>query len=266
MMSEMNGVDLSASELSYLLATLDAPEIVGFDATALFPKKKAAREAMFGQAREELEAHGWIKPIPDHPDEYELDAELLALVSIIASPSFVLATRRISGEQEDQVVLHYLADESIVEFSGAEAGTYRIGQVSDQGALFERIAAMLQCPSSTASKQFELDSEVFEHIQSLAMKGKLEQAQAELESAGVGAKMAGSIVSAVCNPAQGQIVLIRTDFGTVEAGRRVRVLGEGKHAWIVKRSSPDSTDVEMIASDAASVIDLLTVLLDELTH
>jgi len=265
-MSEMSGVDLSTSELSYLLATLDAPEIVGFDAAALFPAKTSSREAMFKQAREELEAHGWMKPIPDHPDEYELDAELLELVSVIAAPSFVIATRRISGELEQQVVLHYLADESIVELSAVDEETYRIGLVPDRSALFERIAAMLQCPGKTPSKYFKVDGEVFEIFQSLALKGKLEQAKAGLESAGVTAKMADSVLSAVCDPAQGQIVLLRTQFGKAAARQRVSVHGDGKQAWIARRPTVDAQDVEMIASDAASLIDLLTVLLDELTH
>ena len=265
MMSEISGVDLAASELSYLLATLDASEIVGFDAKALFPQKQSSRKTMFSQGREELEAHGWMKPIADHPDEYELDAELLELVSVIAAPSFVIATRRISGEQERQVVLHYLADESIVELSAVDKGTYRIGVVADRSALFERIAAMLQLSGKAPSNHLEVNGEVFEHFQSLAQKGQLEQAKAHLESAGIAGKMADSVLNAVCDPAHGQIVLIRNHFGEVEAGRRVRVYGEGKQAWFVRQTSPDAADVEMITSDAASLKNLLTILLDELT-
>ncbi len=265
-MIEMSGVDLAASELSYLLATLDASEIVGFDATALFPDKQSSRKAMFSQGREELEAHGWMKPIPDHPDEYELDAELLESVSVIAAPSFVIATQRIYGEQERQDVLHYLADKSIVELSAPEEGTYRIGFLSDRGALFKRIAEMLQLAAKAPSKHLELDGEVFEYIQSLAPKGRLEKARARLESAGVTGKIADSILDAVCDPVQGQIVLIRTHSSEVEAGRRVRIYGEGKQAWIVRQSSPDNADVEMINCDSTSFVDLLTVLLDELTN
>jgi hypothetical protein len=184
-MSEISGVDLTASELSYLLATLTAPTIVGIDATALFPGKQSSRETLFRKGREKLEAHGWMKPIPDHPDEYELDPELFELVSIIAAPSFVIATQRISAERERQDVLHYLADESIVELSSSEEGTYRTGFVADSGALYKRIAAMLDVAVKAPSKHLELDGEVFEHIQSLALKGMQEQARASLESAGV---------------------------------------------------------------------------------
>jgi len=125
---------------------------------------------------------------------------------------------------------------------------------------------MLQLAAKAPSKHLELDGEVFEYIQSLAPKGRLEKAQARLESAGVTGKIADSILNAVCDPAQGQIVLIRTHFGEVEAGRRVRIYGEGKQAWIVRQSSPDNADVEMINCDSTSFIDLLTVLLDELTN
>ena len=207
-----------------------------------------------------------MKPIPDHPDEYELDAELLESVSVIAAPSFVIATQRIYGEQERQDVLHYLADKSIVELSAPEEGTYRIGFLSDRGALFKRIAEMLQLAAKAPSKHLELDGEVFEYIQSLAPKGRLEKARARLESAGVTGKIADSILDAVCDPVQGQIVLIRTHSSEVEAGRRVRIYGEGKQAWIVRQSSPDNADVEMINCDSTSFVDLLTVLLDELTN
>jgi len=265
-MSEISGIDLAASEFSYLLATLGAADIVGFDAAALFPAKPSSREAMFKQGREELESHGWMTPIPDHADEYELDADLLEMVSAIAAPSFVVATRRISADQERQVVLHYLADERIVELSAVDKETYRLGLVSDRGALFERISAMLQCPKKTPSKHFTVENEVFEKVQSLALKGQLEQAREDLETAGVTAKMADSVLSAVCDPAQGQIVMIRPRSGEVEAGDRVRVFGEGKQAWFVKRSTPDATDVEMITSDATRLKKHLTVLLDEFTE
>ncbi len=265
MMTEMSGVDLGAPELSYLLATLNAPAIVGVDAKTLFPKKQSAREAMFQKGREELETHGWIRPIPDRPDESELDAELLELVSIIAAPYFVIATQRISGVRERQVVMHYMADENIVELSASEEETYRLGLVPDRDALFERIAAMLQLQGKAPSRHLEVDGELFEYVQSLAPKGRLEKAGARLESAGFEGKIADSIINAVYDPVQGQIVLIRTHSGEVEAGRRVRVFGEGKQAWFVKRSSPDATDFEMITSDAASLKDLLTVSLDELT-
>ena len=264
-MSEMSGVDLSASELSYLLASIEASEIVGFDATGLFPTKPSSREAMFKQGREKLEANGWMKPIPDYPDEYELNAELLEWVSVVATPSFVIATRRISGEQEQQVVLHYLADESIVELSAVDEKTYRIGHVSDRSALFERIAAMLQCPGKTPSKHYEVDGKAFAKIKSLALKGQLEKAKAGLESAGVTVKMADSVLSAVCDPAQSQIVLIRTHFGEIEAVQRIYMHSEGKQAWIVRQSPTKAEEVEMITSDAGRLSDLLTETLDELT-
>ena len=265
-MSEMSGVDLAASELSYLLATLDASEIVGFDAAGLFPAKPSSREAIFKQGREELEAHGWMKPILDFPDEFELNAELLEWIAVIAVPSIVIATRRISAEQERQVVLHYLADESIVELSAVDEKTYRIGLVSDRSALFERIAEMLQCPGKSPSNHIMVDGEGFEKVQSLALKGQLEKARAGLESAGVTDKMADSILSAICDPAQGQIVLIRTHFGEVEAEQRVRVHGEGKQAWIVRQPTTDLEDVEMTTSDAGKLTDLLAESLDKLTN
>jgi len=264
-MCAMRVVDLSASEFSYLLATLSAPTVIGFDAPELFPAKKSARDTQFRQGREELEAHGWMNLIPDNPDEYELNAELFHLISVITSPSLVIATQRSSGEQEQRVVLHYLADESIVELSASEEGTYRIGFVADWSALVERISAMLQLAPKVPSKKLELDGAVFDTIQSLPPKGRMEKARASLESVGVEGKLAESILQAIYAPARGQLVMIRTHSGEAETGRRVLIFGEGKQAWSATRTSPDAANVELNTSDAASLEKLLAGLQDELT-
>ena len=104
----MNGVELTSAEFAYLLATLKCSEVIGLEDPSLFPHNASVRGKTFKKGRQELETHGWITPIPDQPDEYELDALLLESMSIIASPDFMIATTHTTEKDQTRLVFHYL--------------------------------------------------------------------------------------------------------------------------------------------------------------
>jgi len=261
----MSGAELKTSEFAYLLATLNASAVVGLDDPALFPAKSSARDVTYGQGRKELEINGWLKPVPDHPEEYELNPALLEIVSIVAAPDFVVATTHSTGEAERQLVLHYLAGDGIVELSAPAEGIYQVGVVLDREALHERIAEMLHLTTALLAAQFTIDETVFKDIQSLSQKGRLERAEELLESAGVNGAVGESLMAAVASPASGQIVVIRPSFGQIESGRRATVFGEDDAAWLVKRTQFDAQNLEIATCDPASIGTLVTEWLDELS-
>lgn len=261
----MSGAELKMSEFAYLLAILNASAIVGLDDPALFPTKSSARDVTYGQGRKELEINGWLKPIPDHPEEYELNPALLAIVSVVADPDFVVASTCSTGEADHQLVLHYLAGDGIVELSVPDEGIYRVGIVLNREALHERMAKMLHLTTTQQSVQLTLDETTFRDIQTLSLKGRLERAEELLESAGVNGAVGESLLAAVASPASGQIVIIRSNFGQIESGRRATVFGEDDAAWLVKKTQYDAQDLEITTCDPATIGALATEWLDELS-
>ena len=261
----MSGAELKTSEFAYLLAILNASAIAGLDDPTLFPTKSSARDVTYGQGRKELEINGWLKPVPDHPEEYELNPSLLAIVSIVAAPDFVVASTHITGEAERQLVLHYIAGDGIVELSAPAEGIYRVGIVLNREALHERIAKMLHLTSTQQAVQFTLDETTFRDIKTLSQKGRLERAEELLKSAGVNGAVGESLLAAVASPASGQIVIIRPSFGQIEIGRRATVFGKDDAAWFVKRTQYDAQNLEITTCDPASIGTLVTEWLDELS-
>ena len=95
----MDGAELTKSELAYLLAVLHATELVGVDDPSLFPTKAKARDSTYGKGRAQLEENGWLEPIPEYTDEYDLNPALLHMVAIVAAPTYVVGTW--SGPDEE---------------------------------------------------------------------------------------------------------------------------------------------------------------------
>jgi hypothetical protein len=258
-MAEMRAVDLSRAEFAYLLAACSAPAIIGLESPSLFPDKPPAREKLYKEGRKVLESNGWLRAIPDQVDEYELDAELLQLVAVICSPTFVVASQSITGDKE-QGMVHYLAGEEIAELSLPKRGTFRIAGVVDHDDLVDRIATLIKLPAKGASKRLELEAGI---VKSMQAKGK--QA-ADLEAAGIGKKDANALIQAVQSPTEGQVVLARTESGEVQAGRRVKCYGEGKTSWLSWRSAPEVDTIELMGGSKAALSELIDQLLDELSE
>ena len=261
----MSGAQLKSSEFAYLLALLNAPTVVGLEDPVLFPTKSSARDATYGQGRKELEANGWLKPVLDYPDEYELNPILLEMVSVVATPEFVVITSHNTGESELHQVLHYLAGDSIIEVSAPAERTYQVGTVPARETFHARIAEMLCLTSAQQAMQFTLDETVFEDIQSLSQEGHPERAVRLLDSPDVSRTASRSLVAALAGPVIGQIVVVSSHSGQATSGRRASVFGERDSAWMVKRTERDSSELNVANCDPTSIGALITEWMNELT-
>jgi hypothetical protein len=259
----LSSAQLKPSEFAYLLALLNAPNVVGLEDPALFPTKSSTRDATYSQGREELEINSWLKPVPDHPDEYELNPFLLEMVSVVATPEFVVDTSHSTGESEQ--VLHYVADDSIVEISASAEGTYQVGSVTDRETLYARIAEMLCLTTTRQTLQFTLDETVFEDIQSLSKEGHSKKAVKLLDSTDVDRTNGQSFIDALAGSTTGQIVVVSLDSGQVTSGRRASVFGEGDSAWLVKRRERVSSELDIANCDTTSIGALINEWIEELS-
>lgn len=261
----MSGAQLKPTEFAYLLAILNAPAVVGVDDPALFPTKSSARDATYSQGRKELEANGWLKAVPEFPDEYELNPNLLEMVSVVATPEFVVVTSRSTRESELRQVLHFLAGDSIVDLSAPTEGTYHVGAVADRKTFHGRIAEMLCLTTARQPMQFTLDKSTYEEIQSLSREGHPERAERLLDSVAVNGTEGRSLVAALAGPVSGQIVVVSSHSGQAKSGRRASVFGEQDSAWLVKQTERDSSELDIATCDPASIGVLITEWMNDLT-
>jgi hypothetical protein len=262
----LNGAQLKPSEFAYLLALLNAPTVIGLENPVLFPTKSSARDATFSQGREELETNGWLKPVPDHPDEFELNPFLLEMVSVVATPQFVVDTSHSTKESELRQVLHYVADNSIVEVSAPAEGIYQVGSVPDHETLHARIAEMLCLTTAQQIMQYSLDETIFEDIQSLSQEGHPKKAEKLLDSTDVNGTNGQSLIAALAGPVAGQIVVVGSHSGQALRGRRASIFGEGDSAWLVKRTERDSSELDIAKCDLTSIGTLISEWMDELSY
>jgi hypothetical protein len=261
----LSGAQLKSSEFAYLLAVLNASTVIGLEDPLLFPTKSSDQDATYSEGRQELEANSWMKPVRDYPDEYELNPILLEMVSIITAPEFVVDTSRSTGESEFQQVLHYLANDSIIEVSAPAEKTYQIGAVPDHESFHARIAEMLGIAASKQANQLTVNETVFKDLQSLAKKGQPERAQTLLDSSTLKKKSVQSLISSLASQSSGQIVVVSADTGQVMNGRRALVFGEGDSAWLAKRKEHDSLQFDILSCDATGIGTLITDWMNELT-
>jgi len=261
----MSSAQLKPPEFAYLLAMLNATAVIGLEDPALFPTKSSTRDATYGQGRQELEANGWLKPVPNHPDEYELNPILLEMVSVVATPEFVVVTSHSTGESELRQVLHYLAGDIIVDVSASAEGLYQVGAVPDRDTFHTRIAEMLNLNTARQPMQFTLDGTTFKDIQSLSQDGNPEKAEKLLDSAAGDGMDGQSLVAALAGPVSGQIVVVSAVSGQAKSGRRASVFGEQDAAWLVKRMARDSSELEITTCDLASIGILIPEWMNELT-
>jgi hypothetical protein len=207
----------------------------------------------------------WLKPVPNHPDEYELNPILLEMVSVVATPEFVVVTSHSTGESELRQVLHYLAGDSIVDVSTPAEGVYQVGAVPDRDTLHTRIAEMLHLTTARQPLQFTLDETAFEDIQTLSQDGNLEKAVKLLDSVAGDGTSGHSLVAALAGSVSGQIVVVSSASGQAMSGRRASVFGGQDAAWLVKRTARDSSELEIATCDLASIGMLIPEWINELT-
>jgi hypothetical protein len=255
----MDGIQLQKPEFAYLLAAVGAQEILGVDDPALFPSSDAEREASFSAGSEQLREAGWLKPVPDHDQEFELNVLLLEMVALIGAPDQMIAVRTDPQNSVPRQVLFFLSTESIVELSIVEDGSYRLGFVDQSESYPDRIAKFFDLKPAKQSGQLSIKGEVIDQLRSTAVKGETKKASELLKTLEGDSSLGKSFLSALADPNRGEFVVMHLTAGEISTGRRAYVHGEGKNAWVVHRIDTKTDHLLADTLDAAS----LTLLLND---
>lgn len=261
----MEGVELSMPELAYLLSLVSARRLPGVDDPRLFPEAPAAQKNTYAKGREQLEAHGWITPVPDHTGEYEINSLLFEMAAALANPQVVVLTLKEDTKGRRQVVLHYLSGEQIVELFSTSKSSYRMGLVAGHEGLHQRIAQMLGLTQTGHRGQWILDEAAFEKVRSLSRNRQPAKAAKVIRSAGMDSPAGESLLGALGAPGRGQVVVARPEEGSIVAGRRVEVYAEAEGAWMVLRTSPEGKEVQVSACDPRDLAALLDAWIEQVS-
>jgi hypothetical protein len=237
----MNGVELSTTELAYLLATLDCQTVVGLDDPALFPTSPTTMGKTFKNGREALEEDGWIKPIKGKPEEYELDALLLEAVSVIATPEFMTAGTFTTDTGSSQLLLHYLADDTAVELSALEKKLYWVSMLENLDVVADRIAMLMHLDIPEEAVSIEVDQNVLRKVKTLVDEDKSAEAISALEDSDLNSDQIASFVAAMESRSRGSQVVARVENGEIVSGQRFHVYGSGSAAWMSFLPNPGSS-------------------------
>ena len=152
---------LEPSEFLYLLSTLAATSILGFDNERVFPVDGEERQSRLGEGFRKLQEHGWLRPA-DQPGQLNLDDALILMVAVVANPEAVILTSRNTSATGRELLSHYLAVQTIVEMSVTAEEKIRLGVVPDLASTVNRIQQGLGLGEggSTAHFQITLEEEL----------------------------------------------------------------------------------------------------------
>jgi hypothetical protein len=213
----MNGAQLTSAEFAFLLASLDCGDVVGIDDPSLFPTNASVRGKTFKKGQQELKENGWLVPIPEQPDEFDLDSFLLEAVSIIASPQYMIASAFTSKKDSTQLVFHYFSADNAVELSAVDKKHYWLSRLGGREQIYERIAAFMQIEGEDHSVDVTIDEKTLD---------------------------VHSILAAIESDAYGSLLIVRLEDGGISMGRRLSIYGSGDLAWMASRLSPESSELE----------------------
>jgi hypothetical protein len=253
----MNGAELGTPEFAYLLATVQANDVIGLDVPDLFPTTAKKQDKIFGQGRTDLEENGWIKPLNPDQNEYDLNSDLFEIVAMIASPDFVVATLREHPAESSGFTLHYITHLGVAELAPVAGDRFQLGAIADTSALATRMADLLGLKNARPAVEGSLPAATFKKVVAAAKKDQTEKAEELLGEAEGTVDKATSLVTAAGEPPTGHAILLPAN-GEAEDGKRVTVLGQGKSAWLVYQGDENSEDVVFVNGSKANIDAIVT--------
>jgi hypothetical protein len=264
----MEGAVLETPEFAYLLATLHATSLVGVVDADLFPADKATQATTYQEGLDKLKEHGWVTPIENAPNEqYNLNSRLLYLASVVAEPEFVVFTIR-SSPSGQQVFLHYLAGEDIVELTVAEEREYKLLAIPGRLAMLDRLKELLGLPEVKAAPavEFTIDESVFFTLQDLAEHGQLEEAAALLKEHVPDGVANDSLLDALQAADSGSlVVVVRPQDGEIVAGRKATVFHLPAVTWLARRVGAETNTLKVETVQAETLQTVLDNYLEYLS-
>ena len=261
----MSGFVLERSEFLVLMDAVEAGGVIGLDDTRIVPDDDSQHRALIEKGLRLLKERGALREVDD---VNILDIDLLSMALLVANPEIAVMTTRDNPGLGQQLFLHYVADEVVVEQTLPTDHEHRWALVPGRVALVERILGILPVKEEAARLQpvCRMLPEEFLTAKRLIEIHEADQARAVLRQQGAADDAIDRLAAAIASPEfGGQVAVLRCERGEVVDGRNLAVVQGGGTAFLIKPVTVDEATLEISECSLTPVRALLTNWLAELS-
>lgn len=255
----MTGVNISAPEFAYLLATVGVKNILGLKAPELFPESEKEQEEIYSVGFEQLVEKDWIE---EKEGTYDFDPALLEMTAIVGAPEQFLAIINHNGG-EKSLLLHYLFDDRIVQLAATDEDEFSLGFVPELDQTTEHISEITGVTQAATGEEFSIPMELFGQMQR-AKKSFSKKVVDNLAEEGASSEAIGQLEIAFTSGQRSEIVLASLEAGEVAHGRRAWIYGADENGWLFYLDSAQAKQVSVVNCDRSQVEDWIQSSLAEL--
>lgn len=261
----MTGLILNRAEFLTLMSAVEAQGVVGLNLMELVPSDPEQFQALVTQGLQSLQERGAASLV----DEVNvLDPDLLSMAVLVAHPEVAVITTRLTPDVGQQLFLHYLAGDVVLEQTLPSETEHRWALVPDRPALAERLLGILpvQATAPTTPVKATISQEALAAVQQSFEAGNGDEARTKLSEQGVAGAAAETVLEALTTPEfAGQVAVLRCEGNEIVAGRNVMVIQGAKSALLLKPSATTEAALDLTATDEAGLRTLLSTWLTELS-
>ncbi len=250
----MSGITLERSEFLVLMDAAQARAVVGLSTDRLIPTSREQHQALVRQGLERLQQRGLLRV---QGDVNVLDPTLYSLAALVAHPQLALITTRDNPGLGQQLFLHYVAAETIVEQTLPTEQQHRLAVVPS-AALVDRLLDILPVQTAAVSPiVLTMPQTIFFDAHRQIEARQTEAARAALQSHGLTGSALEELVSAIEHPAfGGSIALVQCQKDEIVDGYNLALVQGQRSAWLMEPAGENQLRLE--ATDAAHLRQRLT--------
>jgi len=260
----MSGIILERAELLMLLDAVQADGVIGLDTNTLRPASQAEHVALIRQGLESLSRRGAVEVVGE---VVTINVDLLSMAMLMAHPEAAIVTSRDNPGLGQQLFLHYLAGEVVLEQTLPSEQQHRLALVPGPQGLVERLLGILPVQETPTAAQFriEISPDDFFDVKQQVESNQFETARARLQQLQWHQVAIDHFLATFAKPDfGGAIALMRCQRDEVVDGRNVAVVQRGEAALWVKQVVPGEPLLEVATIHAAHMRELLAAWLAEL--
>lgn len=260
----MSGILLDRSEFLALMDAVDANGVVGVDLNEVAPADYNQHKALVEQGLNHLQEAGVLRVVDD---VNVLDVDLLSMAVLIAHPEVAVITTREDPDKGQQLFLHYLAGDVVMEQTRPSEEEFRWALVPNRPALVERILGILPIQEAEGTNlKATIGEQEFLDFRELVDAGDVEAAKAQLGLHGLTGESADLVIAAVQGPVfAGTVAVLRCENDEIVDARNLLVIQDETIALLIQQVVPGEPTLEIKSCDAADLRSQVTNWIFELS-
>ncbi len=262
----MSGILLDRPQFLALMDAAQANGVVGLDLGEIAPKDYDEHKALVEKGLKELKEAGVLREVDD---VNVLDADLLSMAVLIAHPEAAVLTTREIPDQGQQLFLHYLAGDVIMEQTLPRENEFRWALVLNRPALAERVLGILPVRETAPAAEVKVNigQAEFVAIKEMIDAGNIDSARSALSDVGITGPAAETLLETVAAPEfAGTVAVLRCQNDEIVDGRNLLVVQGKQVALLLKQAVPGEPTLEVTSCDAGDVRSLVTNYIYEMSN